>query len=181
MLRNPAHITLLVLDVDGTLTDGIVHYDSAGHEHRAFHIHDGLGIVMARAVGFAFAILSGRKSEVVTRRMKELGITEIVLGSGDKARDLRGICERQGVEPAQTAYMGDDLNDLPAFDLAGYALAPADAMPTIRAKADWTAPRPGGRGAVRDAIDHILDAQGLTEKAASAFLTLHKASTLPTQ
>lgn len=177
MPRSPVSIKLIVLDVDGTLTDGSVHYDSAGHEHRTFHIHDGLGIVLAQGVGMKFAVLSGRRSSVVERRMSELGITEIVMGSGDKHAAFLAICERLNVSPDRVAYMGDDINDLPALALCGWACCPADAVGVVVSRADWVSSKPGGRGAVRELIDFMLDKQGLTDNAAALFLARHKAET----
>lgn len=163
-------VKLIVLDVDGTLTDGIVHYDTQGVEHKHFHIHDGLGIVMGICAGLRFAVISGRRSVVVEKRMAELGVTDVFLGVGDKAAQMRVLMLRDGLQPAEVAYIGDDLNDIPAFDAAGVTIAAADAAQYLRARADWVTPRPGGRGAVRDAIDHILACQGRLDEAIAAYL-----------
>ena len=166
----PSPIQLIVLDVDGTLTDGVIHYDSAGGEHKHFHVADGLGIVMAQAVGLRVAVLSGRRSPIVERRMAELGVGDVVQSSGDKSAALRALMVRHGLTPEQVAYVGDDINDLPAFDVAGLKIAVADAADVVKERADHVTPRPGGRGAVRDAIDEILRRQGRTEDAVAAYL-----------
>lgn len=168
-------VKLIVLDVDGTLTDGIVHYDALGNEHKHFHIHDGLGIVMGLCAGLRFAVLSGRPSEAVEKRMRGLGITELFLGIGDKAAKMREIMVTQHLSPQEVAYLGDDLNDLPAFGVAGVRIAVADAAPLLRARADWVTPRGGGRGAVRDAIDYILTVQDRYEEAVAAYLAREQA------
>lgn len=169
-------LQLIVLDVDGTLTDGTLLYDNNGGEAKRFHIADGLGIVMARTVGMKFAVLSGRRSLAVERRMAELGVTDIVQKSGDKAQAMRQMLERYGLQAAQVAYVGDDLNDLPAFDVAGVKIAVANAAETLRARADWVTPRRGGEGAVRDAIDEILRRQGRYEEAVAAYLARSRRS-----
>lgn len=171
------HVQLLVMDVDGTLTDGFVHYDSLGGEHKRFHIHDGLGIVMALCAGLQLAVISGRRSAVVEKRMAELGVTDVFLGVGDKAARVRDLRRSRDLRPEQIAYIGDDLNDLPAFDEAGVKIAVADAAPLLHARADWITPRAGGHGAVRDAIDYILTAQERYEDAVAAYLAREQART----
>ncbi len=168
-------VKLIVLDVDGTLTDGGVHYDAQGNEHKHFHIHDGLGIVMGLCAGLRFAVVSGRSSVAVEQRMRGLGITDLYLGIGDKAGRMRAIMAAQNLSPLEVAYIGDDLNDLPAFDVAGVRIAVADAAPLLRARADWVTPRVGGRGAVRDAIDYILTVQDRYEEAVAAYLAHEQA------
>ncbi len=168
-------VKLLVVDVDGTLTDGVVHYDAHGNEHKHFHIHDGLGIVMGLCAGLRFAVISGRASAAVEKRLAGLGVTDLHLGVGDKAATMRAIMAAQQLSPPQVAYIGDDLNDLPAFDVAGVRIAVADAAPLLQARADWVTPRAGGRGAVRDAIDYILTVQERYEEAVAAYLAREQA------
>jgi 3-deoxy-D-manno-octulosonate 8-phosphate phosphatase (KDO 8-P phosphatase) len=174
-------IRLIVLDVDGTLTDGVIHYDSAGNEHRHFHVADGLGIAMALAVGLKFAVISGRRSAVTERRLAELGVGDIIQASGDKAAALRSLMAHDGLTPEQVAYVGDDINDLPAFGMAGFRVAVADAADVVRTQADHITPRPGGRGAVRDAIEEILRRQGRLEDAVAAYLARSAATDAPRQ
>lgn len=163
-------IRLLALDVDGTLTDGGVFYDDAGRELKRFHIHDGLGIVLARFVGLQIAWITGRRSEVVERRARELGVDLLAQGVRDKAVALAEIGFHAHVAPNEIAFMGDDLNDLLALRVAGAALAPANAVPEVKAVAHVVTPRAGGDGAVRDAVEIILRSRGDYDAAVNAYL-----------
>ena len=164
------NVKLIVLDVDGTLTDGTLLYDDGGGLSKSFHVADGLGIVMAQAVGLRVAVLSGRTSRVVGTRMAELGVEDVIQNCGDKAAALNGLLEKYGLRPKEAAYVGDDINDLPAFEAAGVKIAVADASAYLKARADWVTPRAGGVGAVRDAIEEILRRQGRLDEAVSAYL-----------
>jgi 3-deoxy-D-manno-octulosonate 8-phosphate phosphatase (KDO 8-P phosphatase) len=164
------HVKLIVLDVDGTLTDGTVLYDQNGGESKAFHVADGLGIVMAQAAGLRVAVVSGRRSAAVERRMAELRVEDCLLGIGDKASCLRDLMAKYHLQPQGMAFVGDDINDLPAFDVAGTRIAVADASLLVRDRADWVTPRAGGRGAVRDAVEEILHRQGRLDQAVTAYL-----------
>jgi len=165
-----AEIKLICIDVDGTLTDGGIEYDSAGVEHKRFNAADGLGIVMAMAAGIKIAIISGRKSEIVDRRMRELGVTEVVQGAGDKGAKMRQVKEAHGLSTEAVAFIGDDINDLPAFDEAGLRIAVADAAEIVLKRSDFVTARDGGHGAVREAIEKILRRQGIYEQAVQAYL-----------
>jgi 3-deoxy-D-manno-octulosonate 8-phosphate phosphatase (KDO 8-P phosphatase) len=147
---------LLVLDVDGVLTDGVLIYGASGEEIKRFHVRDGLALQQARRAGVEVAIVSGRASAAVTRRMSELGVVEVHQGVGDKEALLRGLLARLGVSAAETAVMGDDLPDLPLMRMAGIAMAPVDAAPEVRQAADWVSRSAGGHGAVREAIEWLL-------------------------
>jgi len=160
-METPRDIALLVLDVDGVLTDGSIVYDEAGGEIKRFHVRDGLGIKAWMRAGFHCAILSSRTSKAVARRMEELGVREVVQGSKDKSRDLPDLCARMGVDASRTAFLGDDLVDLPAMKLVGLGIAPSDADERVRRAAGMVTERPGGRGAVREAIERLLGARGL--------------------
>ena len=151
-----SRIRLLVLDVDGVLTDGVLVYGASGEETKRFHVRDGLAIEAARRAGMQIAVVSGRASAAVTRRMSELGVVEVHQGVADKESSLRGILARLGVKPAETAVMGDDLLDLPLMRIAGLAMAPADAVPEVRRAAGWVARSAGGHGAVREAVELLL-------------------------
>jgi 3-deoxy-D-manno-octulosonate 8-phosphate phosphatase (KDO 8-P phosphatase) len=165
------NVRLLALDVDGVLTDGGVYFDDAGGEMKRFHIHDGLGIVLARFVGLQVAWITGRNSPVVQRRAKELGVTLLRQGVRDKVAALAEVGVKCGVTPDAIAYMGDDLNDLPALRWAGVALAPANAAsPEVREAAHLITARAGGAGAARDAIELILRARGDWDAALGAYL-----------
>ncbi len=154
-----ARIRLLVLDVDGVLTDGGLDYGAAGEETKRFFVQDGLALVAARRAGLAVAVISGRGSAAVTRRMTELGVTEVHQGVQDKVAAVESVMGRLGLRAAEVAVMGDDLPDLPLMKQAGLALAPANAVAEVRRAADWVARRAGGAGAVRDAVEMLLKAR----------------------
>lgn len=154
-----SRVRLLVLDVDGVLTDGGLFVSASGEEAKRFHVHDGLALVAARRAGLQIAVLSSRASAAVTRRMAELGVSEVHQGVADKAGALDALRERLGLAVADVAMMGDDLQDLPAMGRAGLALAPANAAAEVRRAAHWVARRRGGDGAVREAVEMLLKAR----------------------
>lgn len=159
-MPDPSAIKLLVLDVDGVLTDGGITIDSQGVEIvKRFHVRDGLGIQLAMEQGLKVAVLSSRLSRAVDARLRELGVTLLMQGARDKGAGLRAIAQQAGVDPAQAAYMGDDLLDLPAMLRCGYKITVADAAPELRQIADYVTGQPGGHGAVREAVEHLLKAQ----------------------
>jgi 3-deoxy-D-manno-octulosonate 8-phosphate phosphatase (KDO 8-P phosphatase) len=155
----PARIRLLVLDVDGVITDGGLLFDSTGQEWKRFHVHDGLALVAARRAGLQVAVVSSRASPAVARRMAELGVDEVHQGIGDKAPVVRAIIGRLGLSTADVAAMGDDLPDLPVMEMVGLRLAPANAVAEVRRAAHWVSRRTGGQGAVREAIEMLLRAR----------------------
>lgn len=150
---------LVVLDVDGVLTDGRLYLGPHGAEWKAFHVHDGLALARAGRARLPVAVVSGRQSEAVSRRCAELGIVEVHQGVRDKLTVYTGIRDRHRLEDAEVAAMGDDLGDLPVLRLVGLAIAPADAVPEVRRAAHWVTRRTGGRGAVREALEAILRAR----------------------
>lgn len=152
---------LLVTDVDGVLTDGKITYSSAGEELKSFHIHDGLGLKLIQNAGLQTAIITGRASPMVERRAKELGIEHLVQGREDKDVALSALCEELGIPLEQTIYLGDDLPDLKAINTAGIGAAPADANSVIKKNADYCCNLRGGKGAVREVCELILEAKGL--------------------
>jgi len=152
-------IRLLVLDVDGVLTDGRIYMSASGEELKVFHVRDGSGLVALQRAGVTVAIISGRDSAAVTRRAAELGIVHVHQGVGDKAAELSALMDRLGVTPAETACVGDDTPDLPMLRRAGLAVAVADAHPELVGAAHWTTAAPGGRGAVREVCDLLLSAR----------------------
>lgn len=156
-------IRLLVLDVDGTLTDGGLYLDSTGNETKKFSVRDGAGLSLARAAGIQVMILTGRESVPVRRRAEELHLDFCVQNCKDKAAYLAGFLKEQGFAKDQVAYVGDDWNDLAAMDLAGFVACPADADELVRRRADFVSPRKGGEGAVRDAVVFLLRRQGRFE------------------
>lgn len=153
-------IRLLVLDVDGVLTDGRLVYAPTGEELKVFHVHDGLALAAARASGLGVAVISGRASPAVSLRMAELGVLEVSQGAADKAAVVEALLRRLGVSLSETAYMGDDLTDLPLLRRVGLALAPANAVAEVKQVAQWVARRGGGEGAAREAVEALLKARG---------------------
>jgi len=153
-------IRLILLDVDGVLTDGTVHIHSTGGESKPFFVRDGLGMVWARREGLEVGLLSGRPSDATSRRAAELGLRIVSQGSHDKRDAVATILETHGFTTEDVAYMGDDLVDLPIFERAGLSTAPADAVDDVRIRVDWVSRFDGGRGAVRELVELILAAQG---------------------
>jgi 3-deoxy-D-manno-octulosonate 8-phosphate phosphatase (KDO 8-P phosphatase) len=169
MARTGLRIRLFAMDVDGTLTDGTLWVGATEEaDLKAFHSHDGAGIKILAQAGVVPAIVSGRRSRATQRRAEELGIEEVHQGVADKAACLARICTRRGFGPAEAAFVGDDLSDLAAMRSAGFSAAPADAAAEVRAAADFVATRGGGRGAVREAIEHLLRAEGLWDEVLDA-------------
>jgi 3-deoxy-D-manno-octulosonate 8-phosphate phosphatase (KDO 8-P phosphatase) len=155
-----APIELLVVDVDGVLTDGVIMMDAAAPETKRFHVRDGLGYALWHRAGKHSAILSGRRAGAVNRRAAELAIPHVLQGHDAKDGPFRDLIERLGLEPAQVCYVGDDLPDLPVLRAVGLAACPADAVAEVRDAAHLVARAPGGRGAVREVIEVILKSQG---------------------
>jgi 3-deoxy-D-manno-octulosonate 8-phosphate phosphatase (KDO 8-P phosphatase) len=153
-------VRLILLDVDGVLTDGTVDIHSTGGESKPFFIRDGLGMVWARKSGLEVGLLSGRPSEATTRRADELGLRIVSQGSNDKRGAFASILTTHGFGADEVAYMGDDLVDLPILRQAGLSTAPADAVDDVRSRVDWVSRHPGGRGAVRELVELVLAAQG---------------------
>jgi 3-deoxy-D-manno-octulosonate 8-phosphate phosphatase (KDO 8-P phosphatase) len=153
-------IELLVLDVDGVLTDGVIVVDDRGVESKHFHVRDGGGIALWRKAGKKVAIISGRSANCVEVRAAELGITPVIQGSSDKRSSILALIRDFGLEPRQVCAMGDDLADLPMLELAGLAACPSDASAEVVESAHLVARSPGGRGAVREVIEAILKHQG---------------------
>jgi len=151
---------MLVLDVDGVLTDGRLYYGDNGEEFKAFNIRDGLGIKLLQQAGVQVAIITGRVSDIVSRRARELGIEEIIQGREDKREALLELCRRHSLTLQDCAYMGDDLPDLGAIVAAGLGMSVADACAAVCEAADWRSSLAGGCGAVREACEFILDARG---------------------
>jgi 3-deoxy-D-manno-octulosonate 8-phosphate phosphatase (KDO 8-P phosphatase) len=152
-------VRLILLDVDGVLTDGTVEIHSTGGESKPFFIRDGLGMVWARKAGVEVGLLSGRPSEATTRRADELGLRIVSQGSNDKRGAFAHILATHGFDAREVAYMGDDLVDLPILGQAGLSTAPADAVDDVRSTVDWVSRHPGGRGAVRELVELVLTAQ----------------------
>jgi len=164
-------IRLLLLDVDGVLTDGRVTYTDAGQELKAFHVRDGSGVKFWRRAGGRVAILSGRSSPAVVRRAKELGIDPVVQGADEKLPALRRILRETGMTPDQACAVGDDLPDLPVLTRCGLAVAVADAAPEVRAAAHLVTAAAGGHGAVREAVEWLMRGQGTWDRVVADLRT----------
>lgn len=158
-------IRLIVLDVDGTMTDGGVYIDNNRVETKKFAIKDGCGIVLAHAVGIEFMILTGRESNCVRQRAEELKIRYIYQNVKNKITFLKKFMEEHGISKDQLAYIGDDLNDLYAMRLAGTKACPGDAAREIQEQCDYVLSAKGGEGAVREFIELLLKGQGKWETA----------------
>lgn len=164
------HIEALVLDVDGVLTDGSIVYTDSGEEVKTFNVRDGLGIRMVMDAGIDVVIITGRRSGALAHRCKNLGITYLLDGIGDKKEAIIQIRTQLSLPRNAVACMGDDLPDIPMMKEAGVAIAVADAAPRVRQMADLVTAAPGGRGAVRETCERILEAKGIWEQAAADFL-----------
>ena len=154
-----ARVRLLVLDADGVLTPGNLLYGPQGEALKEFHSHDGLGLVMARKAGLKLAVLTGRDSAIVQQRATELRFAAIKLARFDKATALREICDEVGCDLATTAYVGDDLIDLPAMAVVAVPIAVPEAPPEVQHCGRWVTRAAGGRGAVREVTDLLLKCQ----------------------
>lgn len=163
-------IKLLILDVDGVLTDGRLFFDREGNEYKSFHARDGHGIKLLRQTGVEVAVISGRNSPIVAQRMKNLGIGHVFQGHENKRAAFLEIIEKTGVTPEQAAHVGDDLLDLPIMVRVGLAIAVNDANFAVKQHADWCTALPGGQGAVREVCDFIMQAQGTFEKVLNDYL-----------
>ena len=160
MEKQLAKIKLLLLDVDGVLTDGRIIYDNHGNELKAFDVKDGHGLKLLQRTGIKVGIITGRSSAVVTRRAQELGIEILYQGALRKLEPYLEILSEQGLIDEQVAYIGDDLVDLPILQRVGFSATVADAVPEVFPYVDYIATRPGGCGAVREVCDLLVRASG---------------------
>jgi len=153
-------VKLILLDVDGVLTDGSIILDNHGNELKAFHVRDGHGIKIAQRAGIVVGIITGRRSKVVTIRARELGIREVNQGALNKIAVYDSVLSKYGLRDDEVAYMGDDTVDLDIFKRTGLSATVADADPSIKPHVDLIMKAEGGRGAVRELIDLIMHYQG---------------------
>jgi 3-deoxy-D-manno-octulosonate 8-phosphate phosphatase (KDO 8-P phosphatase) len=154
-----AKIELLVLDVDGVLTDGRLYFGAKGEALKVFHVRDGHGIKLLMGSGVEVAAVSGRRSAAVTARMGELQVPHVIQGCRDKIAALATLCKRLEIEPLACACIVDDTPDLPLMSAVGFAAAVRDAHPVVRSAAHWVSKAEGGRGAVRELCDALLRAR----------------------
>jgi 3-deoxy-D-manno-octulosonate 8-phosphate phosphatase (KDO 8-P phosphatase) len=155
-----ARVELLLLDVDGVLTDGGIVYTDDGVELKRFHVRDGSGLKLWQLAGKRAAIVSGRDSPAVAARAAELGVAPVLQGRADKLPAFEAVLAETGLRPEQVCAVGDDLPDLPVLRRCGLAVAVADACLEVREAADYVTAAPGGRGAVRDVVEWLLRLQG---------------------
>jgi 3-deoxy-D-manno-octulosonate 8-phosphate phosphatase (KDO 8-P phosphatase) len=170
LLERARRVRLAIFDVDGVLTDGALYFSSRGEELKAFHILDGHGLKMLHESGVDLAILSGRKSGAVATRARELGISHVIQGAGDKLAAYRLLLRKLRRGEEHTAFMGDDLPDLPVLRRCGFAISVPAAPALVRAHAHYVTTAPGGRGAVREACELIMRAQGTLKARLESYL-----------
>ena len=157
--QRASKIRMLVLDVDGVLTDGKLYFDHAGNEMKAFNTRDGLGMKALQRVGIEVAVITGRKSDAVAHRMNQLGIEHVYQGREDKLDAFLHLLETTGLDAEQVCFAGDDWIDLPVLIRVGLAVSVADAEDRVKQQAHWITRRNGGHGAVREICNLILEAQ----------------------
>jgi 3-deoxy-D-manno-octulosonate 8-phosphate phosphatase (KDO 8-P phosphatase) len=162
-------LKLLLFDVDGVLTDGTILVHGDGSESKQFNIKDGAAMVWAQRAGLRIGLLSARSADATAIRAAQLGLTVVVQGSANKLAGYDQILADHGLRDAEVGYMGDDLQDLPVLRRAGFSAAPADASADVRAAVQWVSASGGGRGAVRECIEHVLRAQGAWDAAVAEF------------
>lgn len=169
MQEKLAKIKLLLLDVDGVLTDGRIIYDNQGNEIKSFDVKDGHGLKLIQRAGIRVGIITGRSSHVVANRAKELGIDILYQGALSKLEPYRQILADLQIEDAQVAYVGDDVVDLPILRRVGFSATVADAVPDLLPLVDYVCHRPGGRGAVREICDLLVRASGRWEELTNRY------------
>jgi len=157
-------IKLIILDVDGVMTDGTITYDSEGREYKSFNVRDGFGIVAAIKKGVKVAVITGRRSFMVDRRCRELGIKDVYQGVDDKLGVYEMLKVKYNLRDEEIAFMGDDIPDLPVLKRVGISGAPTDAVEAVKKSVTFISSLPGGRGAVREFIDYIFSLNNEKEK-----------------
>ncbi len=165
-----SNIQLLILDVDGVLTDGGIIRDDSGQQIKRFHVRDGAGIVLWRRLNKDVAIITGKESAVVDHRAQELGIQHVYQNVGNKLDIYSQLKDELGVSDSQIAYIGDDLPDLPVMRRVAVPIAVADAVEEVRAVAKYVTKFPGGYGAVRDAIEFLCKEMGVWQQVLDRYL-----------
>lgn len=169
-IKKIERIKLLILDVDGVLTDGRLYFDNVGNEYKCFHARDGHGLKLLQQTGVEIAVISGRSSNSVLLRMQSLGITHVYQGYEDKRSAFADVLKNLQLSPEQVAYAGDDLLDLPIMTRVGFAIAVKDANFMVKKYADWHTTEQGGLGAVREVCDVIMSVQGNLDTILASYL-----------
>lgn len=170
MLEQAKHIKALVLDVDGILSDGFVTLTNTGDEIKSFDIRDGLGMKLVQQAGVKVIIITGRTSKIVEKRMNDLGVDLVYQGREDKGTALQEACKLLQLTPQECLYMGDDWPDLSAFSIAGLKVTVPNGHIEVQKRADMTTQAYGGRGAVREVCDLLLQAKGIYQKLLEKYL-----------
>ena len=171
LTQRAARIRLFLVDVDGVLTDGRLYFGNSGDEFKAFHIQDGLGLKFLQRNGIAVGIVTGKKSQLVANRARDLGIDIVVQGREDKLVAIREIISTRNIQLSEVAYMGDDLPDLSAIRSVGLGMTVANGVAAVKREAHWASRHRGGEGAVREACELILDAQGKWEAIVQSYFS----------
>jgi len=164
------NIKMVIFDIDGVLTNGTLYFDNEGQEYKAFNSKDGHGLRMLLECGLQASVITGRQSNVVEHRMKDLGIDIVFQGYRDKRPAFAKLLQQTGLKPENIAYMGDDVIDLPVMTQVGMAIAVQDAHAFVKQHADYITENGGGMGAAREAIEFILQAQGLLQDKLESYL-----------
>ncbi|MCC5015687.1 MULTISPECIES: KdsC family phosphatase [Legionella] len=164
------HIKCLICDVDGVLTDGLLHIDNLGNELKSFHVQDGMGLKLLMAADIVVAVITTSQNAVIDHRMKQLGILHYFTGQVDKRDAFEQLKLRLGLSNKEIAYIGDDLPDLAIIQQVGLGVAVANAVPQVKEFAVWQTEQQGGRGAVREVCELILNAQDKQEQALTRYL-----------
>jgi len=163
-------IKMLLIDVDGVLTDGSISIGDSAEESKTFNVKDGMGIALARKAGISVVFLSARYSKPLVRRAKELGVEEVHHSASDKAAVLEELTKKHMLKKEEVAYIGDDINDIPALKLAGLPCAVNDAAEEVKSIAKYVSKLDGGKGAVREIIEMILKAENAYDQAVKGYL-----------
>jgi len=170
LVERAARIRMLVLDVDGVLTDGRLYFDNQGNEMKSFSTRDGLGLRALQSQGLVLAFITGRKSEIVAQRAAQLGVTHVYQGRDDKLNAFNELLSDTGMDEQNTCYAGDDWIDIPVLDRVGLAVTVADADDVVKNRVHWVTRRSGGNGAVREICDLILASQDLDQSVLDGIL-----------
>lgn len=172
LMKRAARVRMLVLDVDGVLTDGNLYFDNSGNEMKGFSTRDGFGMRCLQRHGIELALITGRKSQIVENRAQQLGIRHVYQGRNDKLRAFDELLGVTGFEANDVCYAGDDWIDLPVLDRVGFSVTVADADAVVKRRVHWVTSRPGGNGAVREICDLIMAATGIDKLMLDEILNL---------
>ena len=170
IIEKAKKIQCVICDVDGVLTDGLLYIDNYGNEQKTFHIHDGVGLKLLMAAGIEVSIITTSRNAVIDHRMQQLGIRHYFMGQLDKRAAYQQLKSQLQLNDEAFAYIGDDLPDLPIILQVGLGVAVANAVAQLKELACWQTQLPGGRGAVRELCDLILNAQNKQDEALSNYL-----------